>query len=248
MKLPVGLQLYSIRNETQKDFLGALEKVAEIGYKGVEFAGYGDIPAKEMKAALDRLGLKAAASHIDIEILRDRLDEAMEYSLEIGSKYVICPGNVYKSKKDFIDTAQFLQTVGEKCMQKGLVLGYHNHDHEFVKFDDEYGLDILFRSADPKLLAAEIDTCWAYCGGVDPVEYVKKYTSRCPLVHIKDVKSRVGMELTEVGTGVVNIRGVAAAAAAAGAEWLIVEQDVSALPPIESVRISFENMKHMGLA
>lgn len=247
MKLPIGLQLYTLRDDTERDFFGTLEKVAEAGYLGVEFAGYGDIPSRQMKACLDRVGLKSIASHVGIELLRDNLEEMIEYNLELGSKYIVCPFNSYEKREDYIETAGFLESVGEKCLEKGLVLCYHNHMLEFDRYDGEYGLDILYANAQPQRLSAEIDICWAYCSGVDPAAYIRKYSGRCPLVHLKDVKSREGRELTEVGSGAVDIKAAAAAAKDAGAEWLIVEQDICSVPPLESIRISFENLKKLGL-
>lgn len=248
MNLPVGLQLYTLREEIEHDFPGTLEKVAKAGYRGVEFAGYCDITARQMKGYLNSNGLESISSHIDIELLRDKLDEMIEYNLELGSRYIVCPYNAFSSREDYIATAHFLEAAGEKCMQYGLKLCYHNHMHEFEVFDGEYGLDILYANADPHKLWAEIDTCWAYCSGLDPVEYIRKYTGRCKLVHIKDVKSRESAELTEAGSGVIDIKAVAAAAKEAGAEWLLVEQDTCSIPPFESINISMRNLRNLGLA
>lgn len=248
MNLPVGLQLYTLRQETGDDFPGTLKKAAEAGYRGVEFAGYGDITARHMKGYLNSNGLESISSHIDIGLLRDKLDEMIEYNLELGSRYIVCPYSDFTSKEDYIKTAHFLEAAGEKCLQNGLKLCYHNHMHEFKVFDGEYGLDILYANADQQKLWAEIDTCWVYCSGLDPAEYLRKYTGRCRLVHIKDVKSRESGELTEAGNGVINIKAVAAAAKEAGAEWLIVEQDTCSIPPFESINISMRNLRKLGLA
>ena len=248
MNLPVGLQLYTLRQETGDDFPGTLEKVAKAGYRGVEFAGYADISAKQMRSYLNTNGLKSISSHVGIELLRDKLDEMIEYNLELGSRYIVCPYNDFASKEDYISTAHFLEAAGEKCLQNGLRLCYHNHMHEFEMIDGEYGLDILYSNADPKKLWAEIDTCWAYCSGLDPVEYVRKYTGRCKLVHIKDVKSRESAELTEAGSGVIDIKAVATAAQEAGAEWMFVEQDTCSIPPLESIQISMQYLRKLGLA
>jgi sugar phosphate isomerase/epimerase len=138
--------------------------------------------------------------------------------------------------------------MGEKCMAKGVQFGYHNHEHEFEKFDGEYGLDIIYRNSDPRMVFAEIDTYWAEHAGVDPVEYIKKYSGRCPLIHLKDMEAGEEKFFAEVGNGIMDMKGIVKAAKAAGAKWLIVEQDRCRRPAIESARMSFENLKKMDIA
>ena len=246
MRLPVAVQLYSIRDEVVKDFIGALEKVAEIGYNGVEFAGFGDVPAAKMKAALDRLGLKAVGSHTGIDLLVNKLDEVMEYNLEIGNKYIVCPYDKRDSREGYMELAKLYTGIGEKCRDKGLQFCYHNHAHELQKYDGEYALDTLFANTCPDLLKAEIDTFWVYYAGLDPVEYVRKYTGRCPLLHLKDMEAGEARDFAEVGNGIINIKGLVDVAGEIGTEWLVVEQDRCKRPPLESIKISFDNLKALN--
>ena len=245
MTLPIALQLYTVRDETGKDFIGTLEKVAAMGYKGVEFAGFGDIPAKRMKETLDRLGLKAAGSHTGIDLLKDKLDEVIEYNLEIGNKYVICPWAPFKTKEDYVDAARLFNEIGAKCKARGIQLAYHNHDFEFVAFDGVYGLDILYSGTSSENLVVELDTCWVFFAGVDPVEYIGKYKGRIPLVHLKDLKTKDRNDMIELGDGMIDIEAIARAAEAAGSEWLVVEMDTCPRPTLESARICIENLKKM---
>ena len=247
MTLPIALQLYTVRDETERDFMGTLEKVAAMGYKGVEFAGFGDIPAKQMKTALDRLGLKVAGSHTGINLLKDKLDEVIEYNLEIGNKYVICPWAPFKTKEDYVEAARLFNEIGAKCKARDIQFAYHNHDFEFAVFDGEYGLDILYKGTLPENLVAEIDTCWVFYAGVDPVRYMGKYKGRCPLIHLKDLKSKDSNDFIELGDGIIDIAAVARAAGAAGAEWLVVEMDSCPRPALESIRICIDNLKKMKL-
>ena len=150
MSLPVALQLYTVRDETEKDFIGTLEKVAEMGYKGVEFAGFGDIPASRMKATLDRLGLKAVGSHTGPDLLKEKLDEVIKYNLEIGNKYIICPWAPFETKDDYVNAACLFNKIGARCKDSGLQFAYHNHDFEFKVFDGEYGLEILYNGTKPE--------------------------------------------------------------------------------------------------
>lgn len=245
MKLPIALQLYSVRDETEKDMPGTLEKLAAMGYTGVEFAGFGGIPAQEMRAKLAGLGLKAVASHTGINLLKERLDEEIEYNLEIGSKYIICPSNRCEPMDDFLKITDFFDKVGEKCRANGLRFGYHNHDFEFLKVNDEYYLDALFAGISPENLAAEIDAGWVFYAGIDPAEYIGRYKGRCPLIHVKDFLTRGERSFTEIGNGIVDNGAVVRAAEAAGAEWLIVEQDVSSRSTLESAKICFDNLSKL---
>jgi len=244
MSLPVALQLYTVRDETSRDFIGTLEKVAEIGYQGVEFAGFGDIPASKMKDVLEKLNLKAMGSHTPKDLLADKLDEVIDYNLEIGNPYVICPWDKYDSKEGWLGAAEFYSSVGEKLKQKGLQFCYHNHAHEFEKFDGEFALDIVYGKTDPSLLKAEIDTYWVYYAGVNPADYVTKYSGRCTVVHLKDMRAE-DRDTAEVGEGIIDIKSIIKASEKAGAEWFVVEQDRCARPTLESAKISFENLKKM---
>ena len=244
MSLPIALQLYTVRDETAKDFIGTLEKVAEIGYEGVEFAGFGDMPASKMKEALERLNLKAVGSHTSKDLLFNKLDEVIEYNLAIGNPFVMCPWDNYGSKGEWLEAAKLYNTIGEKLKQRGLQFLYHNHAHEFAKFDGEYILDLIYKETDPELVKAEIDTYWVYYAGVDPAGYVAKYGGRCPIVHLKDMKADDKFTV-EVGEGIIDIKSIIEASVKAGTEWLVVEQDSCARPPLESVKISVDSLKKM---
>jgi sugar phosphate isomerase/epimerase len=247
MKMNVSIQLYTLREETRRNFAGTLKEVAKIGYKGVEFAGYGGIAAKEMRNYLNSFGLKATGSHVAFEMLTRNLDEVIEYNLEIGNKYIICPWNEYKSKEDYFKAAELYNEIGRKCKYNGLMFGYHNHEHEFESFDGEYGLDIIYKNTDPQLVIAEIDTYWVYYAGINPVDYIRKYSGRCPLIHLKDMEAGEGKDFAEVGNGIMDIKAIISAAKDAGCEWFIVEQDDCKKPALESVKISHENLKNMNV-
>lgn len=247
MSLPIALQLYTIRKETEKDFPGALEKVAETGYKGVEFAGFGDIPAAKMRERLDSLGLKAVASHTALDLLKNSLEEVLEYNMEIGGSYIICPYAKPETAADYLELARLLNRVAQRCADKGLQFAYHNHAHEFERVNGGYGLDFLYRETDPRLVKVEMDTFWAEHAGVHAAEYMLKYAGRCPLVHLKDMDSRESKNFTEVGEGVLDMAAICASAEKIGAEWLIVEQDLCRRPEFESIKVSYDNLKKMKL-
>ncbi len=243
MNLPVSLQLYSVRDETKNDFIGTLEKVAEMGYYGVEFAGYGEIPASKMKETLDRLGLKAVGSHIPTPRLQDYLDEEIEFNLEVGNKYIICPYGKFETLSELMESISFYKKVAKKCKEKGLQFCYHNHAHEFEMIDGKHQLDIIYEETDPLMVMAELDTYWVKRAGVDPVGYIEKYSGRCPLIHLKDMDPE-DQSFAEIGNGTMNIKAIIEAAKKAGTEHLVVEQDRCKRPPLESVKISIDNLKN----
>ncbi|MBU3159180.1 sugar phosphate isomerase/epimerase [Clostridium frigoris] len=246
MSLPIALQLYSIKDETEKNFSLALKKVSQIGYKGVEFAGYGGLSSSKIKALLEELDLKVCGSHVSLDELTNNIDKVIEYSLEIGNPYIICPYATYKNKEDYEKMAETLNILAIKCSEKGIFLGYHNHGHEFQKFNGEYGLDIIYKETNAKLVKAEIDTYWVKYAGLDPVEYIKKHSGRCDLIHIKDMEIVNGEKRsTEVGNGIIDIKSIIMESEEQGAKWLIVEQEFFNKPTFESVEIGFKNLKKL---
>ena len=247
MSIPVAIQLYTLREELEKDFKGVLRKVAEIGYKGVEFAGYGDMTAENLKSYLEKIGLKSVGSHVGLDLLKNNLDEVIAYNKVIGTSYIVCPWANYESKEDFIEMAKLLNGVGKKIKENGMTLCYHNHAHEFETFDGEYGLDLIYSLTDISNLQVELDTYWVTFAGICPGDYIKKYSGRIPLIHIKDMEDNESKDTAEIGNGTIDIKAIIDAGKKAGTEWFIVEQDNCKGPAIESVQISFNNLKNMKL-
>lgn len=144
--VPIALQAYSLRDDAKADFAGTLKRIKEIGYEAVEFAGYYGMGSRELRSLLDDLGLKAVSSHVGYQELSDGLDRHIDYCLEIGAKYLICPDYRAQDRNAWLEFADFLSAAGEKCRASGVVLGYHNHSHEFERIDCHYILDILFNA------------------------------------------------------------------------------------------------------
>jgi sugar phosphate isomerase/epimerase len=248
-KIPIALQLYTVREEMRRNPEGTLRNVAAIGYAGVEFAGYAEWKASELKSLLAKLNLRPAGGHVPIEQLERDLDAVIQFSLELGNPYVVCPWiprERRKDKADWVAIAELFNSIGEKCSGNGLTFCYHNHSFEFEKFDDAYALDLLFGATSPELVKAELDTYWIKHGGADPAEYLKRYAGRCPLVHLKDMADDEERSFAEVGQGILDWEGIFEAAEAGGVEWYIVEQDTCPGSPFESARLSFENLRNWG--
>jgi len=247
--IPVALQLYTVRDEIEKDFIGTLRRVAEIGYAGVEFAGYGGVSAKELKAVLTDLNLQVAAAHTGVDELLKNPGAAIDYQLEIGNRYVVIPWMpAPKDCAGWQEEASQLNDIGAVLRRNDLQLCYHNHAHEFEMADGEHGLDLLYKFTDFQLLKAELDTYWVAKGGEDPAQYIRKYAGRVPLLHVKDMAGDAEGSFTEFGTGILKWDEIFAAAQESGVEWYIVEQDICRRPCLESVEISFRNLQARGLA
>jgi len=243
----IALQLYSVREATAKDFKGTLRKVAEMGYEGVEFAGYGGFSAEQLREWLDELKLKAVGSHVGLADLRNDPDAVASFNRKIGSPYVVCPSLPHEGRSDESWREQFveLERIGNRLRDNGLRFGYHNHAFEFtIKLGGETLFDALFSATSPESVFVELDVCWAQAAGYDPIRYAAKYSGRLPLVHLKDyVETEGKVRSVELGRGAVDMKGVIAESIRSGAEWLIVEQEHFDGDPLESVARSAEWLK-----
>lgn len=250
-KIPVLLQMYTVRDDAQADLAATLATVAETGYAGVELAGYAGKTAAEYKKLLDDNGLRAYSAHVGIDQVRDNPAQVIEDAQLFGFEYVVVPwiGSPYvDSFAGFQQVGQLLAEAAPTFAEAGLTLGYHNHAFEFEKSENGVnGFDALFTAGGEKV-AVEMDTFWVKKGGFDPAEYLAKYTNRVPLVHLKDMDSEGNF--APVGTGTINyVDSLLPAAEAAGVKFYIVEQDSCQAPlvPLESIRISMENLKRWGV-
>ncbi|WP_408957573.1 sugar phosphate isomerase/epimerase family protein [Natrinema sp. 74] len=225
-----AIQLYTLR-DLEGDLPTLLRRVGETDFDGVEFAGFGETSPREAAEVLDEAGLKAAAAHVGIDALEDDPDAARETCAALGCARVVVP---YLDESHFASAAAVRETAGrlselaDRLAERGLELGYHNHDHELVALegDDRSAFELLLDETDDSLLI-ELDAGWAAAAGHDPTSLLDRLAGRTPLVHVKDVADGRPVEL---GDGEVDIDACAAAARSAGAEWLIYEHDEPADP------------------
>ncbi|MFD0620577.1 sugar phosphate isomerase/epimerase family protein [Paenibacillus sp. GCM10027629] len=195
--IPIGLQLYSVREAMAQDFLGTLRQVADIGYTHVEFAfhntsndgsfevGY---TAQELKSNMEQMGLQVVTSHVSYHPNLD-WDQVIRYHAELGSGGVVLPGYFFKDKDDALRLAEWLNASGKKCRAEGMDFYYHNHFHEFQAFDGQTIMDILLENTDPSHVLVEFDTYWAMRAGVDPIAYMDQLGNRLGLLHQKDLSA-----------------------------------------------------------
>lgn len=254
-RLPVGVQMYSVRTDLEKDFYGCLKQIADMGYHGVEFFGeyYGN-SILQIRKWCTELKLIPFSNHIAYQDMIDNLDQVIADCTLLGCQYIVFP-YMDEASRPSVNAEQFKKTVanlgeiGAKLHEQGFQLLYHNHDFEFfADIEGVPGYDYMFKSNKPENLMPEMDTCWVSYAGKDPVEYLKKYKNNIPVVHVKDyflegklksapyaligistdnsMKDEGGsFEYRYLGSGQNNIEGILETAIANGAQWLCVEQD-----------------------
>ena len=246
-RIPIALQLYSVREDCAKDLPRTLEAVAKMGYEGVEFAGYYGWKAEDLRRLLDDLGLKVAGTHIGLNtLLGDEYERTVEFNKILGNKYLVVPGlppERRSSKEAWIETAKLMDEIAAKLKEEGMKLGYHNHAVEFQPIDDEIPWDIFFTTA--KEVFMQLDIGNAMHGGADPIPYLRKYPGRSLTIHLKEYSSTNPKAL--IGEGEVNWKEVfELCETVGGTEWYIVEQESYAYPPLECVERCLKNLKAMG--
>jgi sugar phosphate isomerase/epimerase len=190
----LGMQLYTVRAEMAKDFDGTLARVAALGFREVEFAGYFDRTPQQVRAALDRNGLTSPSTHIDLASISSRLPQVIEASRVIGHTFIVMPWLDDATRKDpgiWQQVADTLNRAGETARAAGIRMGYHNHHFEFVPTaSGQLPFDVLLERCDPKLVVFELDLAWISAAGQDPLAYFAKYPGRFPMVHVKGLRKR----------------------------------------------------------
>lgn len=248
----IGLELYTVRDALKKDFEGTLSRVAKIGYKEVEFAGYfADLknlnPApKKTRELLNSLGLDAPSTHIPYSaVMPENLPRVIEASEIIGHKYIVNPGideELRKTADGWKKAAEAFNRAGKETARSGIQFAYHNHVIEFKPVDGQLPYDILLKECDPKLVKMEMDLGWAHEAGTDPLKWWAEYPGRFPLVHVKDFEANGTM--TDVGKGVIDWKALFAKADLGGVKHYFVEFD-DPKSPFESVQASYEYLEKL---
>lgn len=244
----IGAELYTVRDAMKKDFEGTLAKVAAIGYREVEFAGYFDRSPKEVRATLDRNALTAPASHVGYDVVEKKWQETLEAAHVIGQSYIVCP-SIPKEQRQNLDgwkkIAELFNRTGEASRKAGIQFGYHNHREEFDRanlVDGKLPYDFLLTETDPKLVQMEMDLCWITAAGQDPLAYFDRYPGRFPLVHVKDW-TKAG-HMADVGSGAIDWKRIFAQSHKAGIKHYFVEHD-EPKSPFDSLRTSYDYLRHL---
>jgi sugar phosphate isomerase/epimerase len=267
--LPIGLQLYSIREMLAKDYEGTLKQVAALGYQEVEAAGFFDHTAPQVKNAMQAAGLRCVSAHYSFANLSKDFDKIVEFNNALGAHYIICSFPGFKDPSrvkdmsfpkqvesftmdDYRWNADQFNRFGEKVKAAGIKFGYHNHTMEFSRKDGVVPFDELLRLTDPELVTIEMDCGWVVVGGADPVDYLRRYPSRISMLHVKDFKhSDKPASVTapppaaQLGQGTLDYRPVFEAARKAKIAHYFVEQEGYDIPPMEALKIDANYMKKL---
>jgi sugar phosphate isomerase/epimerase len=256
----LGVQLYTVRTEMEKDFNGTLAKVAAIGFAEVEFAGYFNQTPQQVRDALKRHRLTAPSAHIDYGSLTgDKWAKVLDSAHTIGHTYLVnawVDEPIRNQPDAWKRIAETYNSAAAASKKAGIQFAYHNHNFEFSPRKDAGGklpYDILLESCDPALVKMEMDLCWISAAGKDPLDYFRRSPGRFPLVHVKGLRKvpaatgteavaidKVLPDITEVGHGdVIDWKRIFAQSSTAGIKHYFVEHDVPK-QPFESLKTSYE--------
>ena len=246
----IGLQLYTVRDQLQADFEGTLARIAQIGYKNMEFAGYYNRTPEQVRATLDKLNLVSTSSHIGAPLLRQDAAGQIKAAKTIGQDYITIPS--YQFGKDLAGwrkgVAEFNQW-GAMCRDAGLKLAYHNHNFEFAPLEGTTGYEILQNEVDPKLVDFELDLYWANFAGQDPLALFARHPGRFAMWHVKDMvvtDDKKGM--SPVGKGMIDFKSYFAHAQQSGLKHFFVEHDSASQYPggsLASIEASYQYLHQL---
>ncbi|MEW6249040.1 MAG: sugar phosphate isomerase/epimerase [Planctomycetota bacterium] len=244
--IPIGLQLYSVREDCAKDLPAVITVVAEMGYQGVEFAGYHGRSAAELRRMLDDQGLKCCGTHIGLDAISgDTLQSTADFSLALGNRFLIVsslPPQRLASVEGVKGAAGIFTEAAAKVRPLGLRVGYHAHAMDFQDLGGQTAWDMLFTNAGPDVVM-QLDTANCMAGGGDPVAILRKFPGRSATIHLKE---HGGPKGAVVGEGVVPWAEVLEICrTTGGTEWFVVEQEVYATTPLESVRACLVNLRRL---
>jgi sugar phosphate isomerase/epimerase len=248
----LALQVFTVRGELERDFVGTLKEIAAMGYPAVQMAWFAssapDTP--ELKRVLDDLGLAVAGCHVLLEELEGRFAWEVERCRQLGTRDVLVPWLSPEQRPTdragWARLGERLEGLGRRCQELGARFSYHNHEFEYAKVGSETAIDVLLGGCDPELVKYEPDVYWIKAGGGDPVAEIRKYAGRCPLIHLKDMTAGPTPTYAEVGEGIIDFGPIFAAAEAQGVEWYIAEQDWTARPPLGAAALSLKHLREWG--
>ena len=267
LSLPLGLQLYSVREQLPKDYEGTLKQLGQLGFQEVEAAGFYNHDATQVSAAMKNAGLRCVSAHYGYDVLHAQLDQIIEFGTKIGLGYIICSYPGHKNPpamgtansrgqrpgftmEDWRWNAEQFNGLGEKIKAAGMKFGYHNHTMEFVEENGTIPFDELLKLTDPSKVTMEMDCGWVMVGGKNPAEYLKKYPDRFSMLHIKDFKTlpQGGSNdhppaAAELGRGAIDYKPIFAAANKAAIKHIFVEQEEFDMAPMDALRVDADYIR-----
>lgn len=248
MSLPIAIQLYTIRDVLAQDFAGGVKKIAEMGYMGVETAGFAGTTPKEASKLFRELDLMVTSAHARLPLGAQK-NEILDMMGELGCQRLICPyiaPDEYRTIDLIKETCARFNEANAVAIANGLEFGFHNHHWEFEQVEGRYAYEILLEELDPTIFF-EIDTYWVKTAGLDPAPILKQLGQRVPLLHIKDGPATKNEPMTAVGAGIMNWPEIMSVGED-HAEWLIVELDRCATDMMTAVQESYAYLTENGFA
>lgn len=248
MAIPIGLQLYSVRHDCEKDLPRVLDAVAKMGYAGVEFAGYYGRTAEELRKMLDARGLKCCGTHIGLDtLLGDELAKTAAFNKTLGNTYLIVPWIAEErraTRQGWRDTADLFNEIADRAKPLGMQVGYHNHHIEFTPLEGELPWATFFGRTKKEVIM-QFDTGNAMMGGGEAPPFLRRYPGRATTVHVKpysktNPKALIGeddLPWDEIFT-LCETRG--------GTKWYIVEYEIEGVPALEAVDKCLQSLRKMG--
>ena len=262
--LPLGLQLYSVRDILPKDYEGTLKQLSAIGYREVEAAGFFDHTPAQVKLAMDQAGLRCVSAHYSLVQLQPHTDEVIQFGKDLGVNYIVCsspglkdasgvkaPSRAERESMTLADwrwNADQFNHIGERVHAAGIKFAYHNHTPEFRSENGVMFYDELLRSTDPSKVAMELDCGWAIVAGQNPANLLTHYPTRISMLHVKDFKITATTNpsnappSTELGRGTIDYRPIFEAAKKAHIEHAFVEQEEFDMPAMEALKVDADYM------
>ena len=227
--MQLAMQVYSVRDAAETDFVQCMKDLKAMGYDGVELAGTYGMTAVQIKEILDEVGLTLVSAHVGADLMWD--DALMADYAATGMPYMAIPWFHKPTDPAFLaDNIEKIRVLGERCQSFGLQMGYHNHDFELaaVPEDGRCALEAYYEEIPAAILKTQLDLAWVKAGGKDPVAFLRRFPNRAPTVHMKDYVGTFGTDdfaLCPVGYGCQDVSALLAAAREVGTQWVIVEQD-----------------------
>jgi sugar phosphate isomerase/epimerase len=243
----VGLQLYTVRDLMKADVPGTIARVAAIGYKEVEFAGYfGRTPA-QIRELLRRNDLSSPSTHLPFESLESGWQKQLDDAKAVGHHWATIawiPEEKRRTLDDWKRHAALFNKAGAQAKAAGLRFAYHNHDFELKSVDGQRPLDLLLSETDRSLVDFEMDIYWVKFGGGDPLDFFNRHPKRFPMVHVKDSGGPPDNKMVDVGQGTIDFRSIFAQSEKAGIKHYFVEHDQPA-DPIATIRNSYRYLRDL---
>jgi sugar phosphate isomerase/epimerase len=244
-KIPIALELYSVRAELPKDFAGVLKQIGEMGYQGVEFASLQERTQKDPKALrklLDDCGLKCCGTHTPLITLQgDALKVTIDLHKTLGNKFLICPSLAAKDAQGWTNLAKQFNDIAAKCKEQDMYVGYHSHAGDYKKYDGKTSWEIFFDNTNPEVIH-QLDVGNTLSGGGDPIAMLKKYPGRTKSTHLKEFGGPAG---AAIGEGTIDWKTLLETfETVGGTEWYIVEYESP--NPMPKIKTCLDNLHKWG--